>query len=86
MSPPWLGLVRFRSLKESLDTRWWLDLSGTPIEHQDGFDRNGIVVTEDGRYLIVTHSSTEQLFRIDTQSRQIREIDLREEVTGDGRA
>lgn len=63
----------------------WLDLTDTPIEYQDGFNLNGIVVTEDGRYLLVTHSNTGQLFRIDTQSQQIQEIDLgEEEVPGDG--
>lgn len=63
----------------------WLDLTGTPIEYVDGFNLNGIVPTDDGRYLIVTHSTTGQLFRIDTESQEVVEIDLGgEEVAGDG--
>lgn len=63
----------------------WLDLEGTPIEYVEGFNLNGIVSTEDGRYLIVTHSTTGQLFRIDTQSKEVVEIDLGDgEVAGDG--
>ncbi len=63
----------------------WLDLTGTPIEYVEGFNLNGIVSTEDGRYLIVTHSTTGQLFRIDTESKEVVEIDLGAgEVAGDG--
>lgn len=63
----------------------WLDLTGTPIEYGDGFNLNGIVPAGDGRYLIVTHSTTGQLFRIDTESKEVVEIDLGgSEVAGDG--
>lgn len=63
----------------------WLDLTGTPIEYGDGFNVNGIVSAGDGRYLIVTHSTTGQLFRIEMESREVVEIDLGGgEVAGDG--
>lgn len=63
----------------------WLDLTGKPIEYRDGFNLNGIVSAGDGRYLIVTHSTTGQLFRIDTESKEVVEIDLGgSEVAGDG--
>ena len=62
----------------------WLDLTGTPIEYGDSFNLNGIVSAADGRYLIVTHSTTGQLFRIDTESQEVTEIDLGGgEVAGD---
>ncbi|MDQ4062967.1 MAG: superoxide dismutase [Actinomycetota bacterium] len=63
----------------------WLDFEGTPIEYQEGFNLNGIVASEDGRYLIVTQSNTGNLYRIDTQSREVTQIDLGgETVQGDG--
>ncbi|CAA9454140.1 MAG: hypothetical protein AVDCRST_MAG28-2155 [uncultured Rubrobacteraceae bacterium] len=63
----------------------WLDFEGTPIEYQEGFNLNGIVASEDGRYLIVTQSNTGSLYRIDTQSREVAELDLGgEAVQGDG--
>ncbi|HEV8044754.1 MAG TPA: hypothetical protein VGP38_06215 [Rubrobacter sp.] len=63
----------------------WLDFEGTPIEYGEGFNLNGIVASEDGRYLIVTQSNTGNLYRIDTESREVTEIDLGgETVQGDG--
>ncbi len=41
----------------------WLDLTGTPIVHQAGFNPNGIVATPDGKYLIVVQANTGKLFR-----------------------
>ena len=78
-------LYRLESTDDGFEFEEWLDLSGTPIEYQDGFNLNGIVSTEDGRYLIVTHTTTGQLFRIDTESKEVVEIDLNgAEVAGDG--
>lgn len=63
----------------------WLDFEGTPIEYQEGFNLNGIVASEDGRYLVVTQSNTGNLYRIDTESREVTQIDLGgETVAGDG--
>lgn len=63
----------------------WLDLEGTPIEYQEGFNLNGIVASEDGRYLVVTQSNTGHLYRIDTGSKEVMQIDLGDEtVAGDG--
>ena len=63
----------------------WLNLEGTPIEYQEGFNLNGIVASEDGRYLVVTQSNTGNLYRIGTESREVTQIDLGgETVAGDG--
>jgi sugar lactone lactonase YvrE len=64
----------------------WLDLQGTPIEYVEGFNLNGIDVTEDGRYLVVVQSATGELFRVDTETREIVQIDLGGETltNGDG--
>ena len=80
-------LYRLEDTGNGFKLEEWLDLSGTPIEYQDGFNLNGIVSAKDGRYLIVTHSITGQLFRIDTESKKVVEIDLNgDEVAGDGMA
>lgn len=78
-------LYRLSATDGGYEFEEWLDLAGTPIEYVDGFNLNGIVSTEDGRYLIVTHSTTGQLFRIDTESQEVTEIDLGGgKVAGDG--
>jgi Cu-Zn family superoxide dismutase len=64
----------------------WLDFGGTPIQYRGGFNLNGIAATEDGRYLITVQFNTGELYRIDTETREITEIDLGGETlkTGDG--
>jgi Cu-Zn family superoxide dismutase len=54
----------------------WLDLTGTVIQYGPGFNLNGIEVTPDGRYLFVVQSNTGRLFRIDTRTRAVAEVDL----------
>ena len=54
----------------------WLDLTGTAIAYQSGFNLNGIAVSNNGKYLIVVQSNTGKLFRIDIASKQVTEIDL----------
>lgn len=78
-------LYRLAAAGDGYEFEEYLDLEGTPIEYEDDFNLNGIVATPDGRYLIVTHSTTGQLFRIDTQREEIVEIDLGgDQVAGDG--
>jgi Cu-Zn family superoxide dismutase len=54
----------------------WLDFRGTPFAYQQGFNANGIVPARRGRYLLVIQSSTGKLFRIDTRSKAVVEVDL----------
>ena len=53
----------------------FLDLGGTPIEYDEEFNLNGIAATPDGRYLITVKSPSGQLFRIDTRTKEVAEID-----------
>jgi sugar lactone lactonase YvrE len=64
----------------------WLNFEGTPAEYEEGFNFNGIDATEDGRYLVAVQSNTGELFRIDTENKEVVEIDLGGEtlVNGDG--
>jgi sugar lactone lactonase YvrE len=58
------------------ETESWLNFEETPAEYQEGFNLNGIDATEDGRYLVAVQSNTGELFRIDTGSKEVVEIDL----------
>ncbi len=64
----------------------WFDFRETPISYREGFNLNGITATEDGRFLITVQFNTGRLYRIDTETREITEIDLGGETlkTGDG--
>jgi Cu-Zn family superoxide dismutase len=54
----------------------WLELAGTAITYQPGFNLNGIEATADGRYLFTVQSNTGRLFRIDTRTRAVVPVDL----------
>jgi DNA-binding beta-propeller fold protein YncE len=62
----------------------WLDFTGTPFEYLPGFNANGIVATPDGKYLIVSQSNAQKLFRIDLDTKEVVEIVTTEPVGGDG--
>jgi sugar lactone lactonase YvrE len=58
----------------------WLDLAPPNqdplIPYTPGFNLNGIVATPDGRYLLTVQSNTGNLYRIDTQTKQVTQVDL----------
>jgi Cu-Zn family superoxide dismutase len=68
------------------DMEVWLDLAGTPLRYEAGFNANGIVSFDDGRVLVVVQSNTGKLFRIDVRTKAVTEIDLggRTLTQGDG--
>ena len=77
----------FRVRSGSFDLEPWLDLGGTEFESRErGSDANGVVVTGDEEYLIVVKTGTGQVFRIETRTGRVREIDLGDEAVtgGDG--
>lgn len=81
--------ILFRATPTDAETAMletWLDLTGTLIQYQDGFNLNGIVSTPDGDYLIVVQSNTGGLFRIDVDTKEVQSIDLEGETltNGDG--
>lgn len=64
----------------------WIDLTDSPITYESGFNLNGIVSSDDGSALLTVQYNTGQLYRIDTASGNIDEVDLGGETlrTGDG--
>ena len=67
-----------------LASQAWLDLNGTPIVYQQGFNLNGIAATDDGAYLIVVQSNTGKLFRINVATKAVSEISLGGETVTNG--
>lgn len=64
----------------------WLDLRETPARYRRGYNLNGVTVSDDERYLVTVNYETGQLYRIDTRTRRVREINLGggDVRTGDG--
>ena len=64
----------------------WLELVGTPVVYLPGFNLNGIVVSENNRYLFTVQSNTGKIFRIDIETKQIVQVDVGGAVfvNGDG--
>ncbi len=64
----------------------WLDFTGTVLEYGEGFNLNGIAASVDGRYLLTVHSASGNLYRIDTGSQEVIQVDTggAELTAGDG--
>lgn len=64
----------------------FLSFEGTVLEYGQGLNLNGIAASEDGRYLITVKSNTGELYRIDTQTREVSLIDTNgaDLTNGDG--
>jgi len=64
----------------------WLPLTGTPIVYTTGFNLNGIVVSQNNRYLFTIQSNTGKIFRIDIATKEIVQVDVGGAVftAGDG--
>jgi sugar lactone lactonase YvrE len=62
----------------------WLDLRGTPFVYRSGINANGIASFDRGRLLVVVQFNTGKLFRIDTRTKAVSEIDLGGATVADG--
>ena len=77
--------VLFRIAAGSETAEPWLDFTGTAFEYrQEGPNANGIAITPDDRYLLVVQMNTGQLYRVDTESQEVSEIDLGGETLAGG--
>lgn len=63
-----------------------VDLSRSPMVYDDGFNGNGLVVTGDGRYVLLADYNDYAFYRIDLRTHQVVPIDLggAKGVSGDG--
>lgn len=63
-----------------------INLAGSPIMYGMGFNLNGIAASGDGRYVLTVQSNTGKVFRLETATRQITEVNLGGETVmgGDG--
>jgi len=66
------------------DFELWLDLTGTPFVYRSGYNANGIASFDGGRLLVVVQYNTGKLFRIDTRTKAVSEIDLGGETVTNG--
>ncbi|GAA4635976.1 hypothetical protein GCM10023196_083800 [Actinoallomurus vinaceus] len=64
----------------------FLDLTGTVVRYESGFNLNGIAPEADGRHLLTVQSNTGKLFRIDLPTRKVTEVAVTGGAltTGDG--
>ncbi|MEV5958153.1 superoxide dismutase [Streptomyces sp. NPDC051987] len=62
------------------------DLSHSPIDYNAGFNGNGLVVTENGRYVLLSDYNDYAFYRIDIHTHAVVPIDLcgAQGVSGDG--
>jgi Cu-Zn family superoxide dismutase len=56
------------------DLEEWLDLDATPIPTDAGINLNGIVATDDGRYVLAVHLTEGQLYRIDRETQEVTAV------------
>lgn len=52
----------------------WLPLAGTPVVHTMGFNLNGIVASDNGKYLFTIQTNTGKIFRIEIATKEIVEV------------
>ncbi len=66
----------------------WLKLDKSSIKYKTGYNLNGIVLTQDQKYLIIIQTNTGELFRINTVSKEIIKINIKGAslLNGDGLA
>lgn len=54
----------------------FLNFTGSALAYADGFNANGIVVTPDGRALLVVQFNTGRLYRVELATRAVTEVPL----------
>jgi Cu-Zn family superoxide dismutase len=54
----------------------FVDFTGTALAYTTGFNANGIAATKNGRILTIVQSNTGRLFRVDTRTKAVSQIDL----------
>ncbi|MDQ0370045.1 SMP-30/gluconolactonase/LRE family protein [Catenuloplanes indicus] len=63
-----------RTVHQTLRTA--VDLRGTQVAYEDGINGNGLVVTADGRYVLLADTNSYALYRISTRTGAVTTVDL----------
>ncbi|SEC33102.1 hypothetical protein SAMN05216489_00459 [Streptomyces sp. 3213] len=76
--------LRSKQVQQPLDVG--VDLTKSPMVYDDGFNGNGLVVTGDGRYVLLADYNDYAFYRVDLHTHQVVPIDLggAKGVSGDG--
>ncbi|MFD9701705.1 SMP-30/gluconolactonase/LRE family protein [Lentzea sp. NPDC059081] len=53
-----------------------VDFTGTAVKYDDGFNGNGLVVTPDGRYVLMADTNSQAFYRISTRTGAVVPVDL----------
>jgi sugar lactone lactonase YvrE len=54
----------------------FVDFTGTPFAYTAGFNANGITASRQGRLLTIVQTNTGKLFRVDTKTKEVSQVDL----------
>ncbi|MFC9685531.1 SMP-30/gluconolactonase/LRE family protein [Streptomyces sp. NPDC056948] len=78
--------AELKSKRVPLPLRVGVDLGKSPIDYNAGFNGNGLVVTGDGRYVLLSDYNDYAFYRIDIRTHEIVPIDLggAKGISGDG--
>ena len=68
--------VLFRVASGSDRVEPWIDLTDTAFSYGEGANANGIVVTDDDRYVLVVALNSGRLYRVDTETAELTEVAL----------
>ncbi|MFD5825959.1 SMP-30/gluconolactonase/LRE family protein [Lentzea sp. NPDC060358] len=56
--------------------RTFVDFTGTPVKYEEGINGNGLVVTPDGRYVLMADTNSQAFYRIGTRTGAVTPVDL----------
>jgi Cu-Zn family superoxide dismutase len=85
---PVLHRVSAENLEIGGETEQFVDFTGTAFEYVEGFNANGIVITEDGNTAIIVQLATGKLFTVELASGTVAELTVEGDapMNGDGMA
>lgn len=68
-------LFRIGAGEELGELESFLSFEGTPFPYDANFNANGIVVSPDGSALVIVHSGSGQLFRVDLETQEVTQVE-----------
>ena len=74
----------FTNSNGDLANEVWINFTNTPLQYQQGFNLNGIAITDDGKYIITVQSNTGKLYRIAMATKEIEVVNLGSQLVTNG--